>query len=340
MNRKALVVIDIQNDITKHYRDIIDRLNTAIEWAAESGMDIVYIQHNNLSAGTRTFKPGTKGAEFVPELKIVSDHIFVKTKANALTSEEFSEFIRAKDIREFYITGADATACVKSTCFNMIKAGYAVHVISDCVTSYDLKKMPEMLAYYTDKGCEVKNLAICMGIKYQYKRLDNNNFTGNSLDDFVRHQTVTACWRKTDNDWKLVPNVYEENWSLEQRRGIAEDVVHHINLDQTGFGAFEGERIIGFATVSRRIFGMTARYVQLVCFQISEEYRRQGIGRKLFSLACEEARRLGAEKLYISAHSSKESQAAYRALGCSFAEEINEELAAAEPFDVQMEYRL
>ena len=46
------------------------------------------------------------------------------------------------------------------------------------------------------------------------------------------------------------------------------------------------------------------------------------------------------EILYISAHSSKESQAAYRALGCSFAEEINEELAAVEPFDVQMEYRL
>ena len=167
MNRKALVVIDIQNDITKHYRDIIDRLNTAIEWAAESGMEIVYIQHNNLSAGTRTLKPGTKGAELVPELRIVSDHIFVKTKANALTSEEFSEFIRAKDIREFYITGADATGCVKSTCFNMAKAGYAVHVISDCVTSYDLKKIPEMLAYYTDKGCEVRNLAFFMGIQDQ-----------------------------------------------------------------------------------------------------------------------------------------------------------------------------
>ena len=120
----------------------------------------------------------------------------------------------------------------------------------------------------------------------------------------------------------------------------AEDVVHHINLDQTGLGAFDGERIIGFATVSHRIFGTVARYMQLVCFQVSEEYRHQGIGRKLFSMACEEARRLGAEKLYISAHSSKESQAAYRALGCSFAEEINEELAAAEPFDVQMEYRL
>ena len=167
MSRKALVVIDIQNDITKHYRDIIDNLNSAIGWAAESGMEVVYIQHNNLSAGTRTFKPGTKGAELVPELRIVSDHIFIKTKANALTSEKFSEFIRSKDIREFYITGADATACVKSTCFNMTKAGYTVHVISDCVTSYDPKKTPEMLAYYADKGCEVKNLATYMGMNYQ-----------------------------------------------------------------------------------------------------------------------------------------------------------------------------
>ena len=159
MSKKALVVIDIQNDITKHYRDIIDRLNSAIDWAVARGMEVVYIQHNNLSPGTRTFKPGTKGAELAPELKVVSDNVFVKTKANALTSEAFLEYIRANSIDEFYITGADATGCVKSTCFNMRKAGYIVHVISDCVTSYDLKKIEEMMAYYADKGCEVRSLA-------------------------------------------------------------------------------------------------------------------------------------------------------------------------------------
>lgn len=159
MSNKALVVIDIQNDITKHYRDIIDRLNAAIDWASESGMEVVYIRHNNLSAGTRTFKPGTKGAELVPELKVVSDNVFVKTKANALTSEAFSDYIRTNDIDDFYIVGADATTCVKSTCFNMTKAGYAVHVISDCITSYDLKKIDEMLTYYAKKGCEVGTLA-------------------------------------------------------------------------------------------------------------------------------------------------------------------------------------
>ena len=65
---------------------------------------------------------------------------------------------------EFFITGADATGCVKSTCFNMTKAGYAVHVISDCVTSYAPKKLPEMLRYYADKGSEVRPLGEYQGM--------------------------------------------------------------------------------------------------------------------------------------------------------------------------------
>ena len=158
MNNKALVVIDIQNDITKHYRDIIDNINAAIEWAVAEGMQVVYIKHNNITAATRTFKPGSKGEELVSEMKVVSDNIFVKTKSNALTSEAFSAFIAANGINEFYVAGADATGCVKSTCFNMAKAGFTVHVLSDCVTSYDLKKLPEMFAYYESKGCEVKKL--------------------------------------------------------------------------------------------------------------------------------------------------------------------------------------
>lgn len=40
----------------------------------------------------------------------------------------------------------------------MAKSGYKVHVVSDCVTSYDPKKLDDMLAYYLDKGCEVKTL--------------------------------------------------------------------------------------------------------------------------------------------------------------------------------------
>ena len=162
MKNKALVVIDLQNDITKNYKEIVETTNQAIDWAVANNMDVVYIGHNNLSAGTRTFKPGTRGAEFVPELKIVSDHIFTKAKSNALTSEEFADFIQAHNLTEFFVAGADATACIKSTCYNMAKAGYTVHVLSDCVTSYDKKKLNEMFDYYANKGCTVHQLSAIM----------------------------------------------------------------------------------------------------------------------------------------------------------------------------------
>ncbi len=158
MKSSALVVIDLQNDITKNYKEIIERMNQAIDWAVGREMHVVYIRHNNLSAGTRTFKPDTHGAELVSELKIVSNNIFTKTKSNALTSEAFTDFIKERSITEFFIAGADATACIKSTCFNMTKNGYTVNVLSDCITSYDKKKLPEMFAYYESKGCSVAEL--------------------------------------------------------------------------------------------------------------------------------------------------------------------------------------
>ena len=91
----------------------------------------------------------------VPELNVVSDHIFKKSKSSALTSEAFTAFIQENGITEFYLAGADAAACIKSTCFNLAKRGYCVHVLSDCITSYDKKKLPELLAYYESKGCSV-----------------------------------------------------------------------------------------------------------------------------------------------------------------------------------------
>ena len=158
MQKKALVIIDIQNDITKNYKDVIGNINRAIDWAVEHDIPVVYIRHENLSAGTRTFKPNTRGAELAADMKIVSGNVFTKSKGNALTSEAFAEFIRSHNIREFYIAGADAAACVKATCYNMRMANYGVHVLSDCITSYDKRKIDEMLRYYESKGCEIITL--------------------------------------------------------------------------------------------------------------------------------------------------------------------------------------
>jgi len=158
MKKTALVVVDIQNDITKNYKEIIGSINRAVDWAVGNGICVVYIRHENLSSGTRTFKPGTRGAELTSDLKIVSKNVFTKYKGNALTSEEFAGFINDNGISGFYLVGADAVACVKSTCYNLLKANHQVTVISDCITSYDKKKIPEMLRYYESKGSRVVTL--------------------------------------------------------------------------------------------------------------------------------------------------------------------------------------
>jgi len=158
MQKKALVIIDIQNDITKNYKEIIDNINQAVDWAVANKIHVVYVRHENLSAGTRTFKPGTHGSEFAPDLKIASDNIFTKYRGNALSSEEFRDFIDKNEICDFYIAGADAVACVKSTCYNLCKADYGVTVLSDCVTSYDKRKIDEMLRYYESKGSRIIRL--------------------------------------------------------------------------------------------------------------------------------------------------------------------------------------
>ena len=163
MQNIALVIIDIQNDITKNYKEIIAGINAAIDWAVKNDIHVAYIKHENLSAGTRTFKPDTHGAEFAPDLSMVSENIFTKSKGNALSSAEFASFIASNEISDFYITGADAVACVKSTCFNLCKANYDVTVLSDCITSYDKRKIPEMLKYYESKGCKVTTLCDLTG---------------------------------------------------------------------------------------------------------------------------------------------------------------------------------
>ena len=48
MKNSALVVIDLQNDITKHYREIIDPVNAAIDWAVQKELWVIYIDRKSV----------------------------------------------------------------------------------------------------------------------------------------------------------------------------------------------------------------------------------------------------------------------------------------------------
>ncbi len=173
----------------------------------------------------------------------------------------------------------------------------------------------------------------------EVKALTRDNFRADSLDDFIRHQEVTECWRCIDGEWQLLPIAFTEGWNLPRLREEAADLLRAIAEGNPVIGAFDGAQVVGYAQLGERL-GCCKQFIELVGFHVSEPYRGQGIGRRLFACICDTAHTLGAKKLYISAHSSKESQAAYRALGCVHAQEIDPVRAKNEPCDVQMEYDL
>jgi len=174
----------------------------------------------------------------------------------------------------------------------------------------------------------------------RFEQLAKDNLNEYSLDTFLREQEVTECWRCVDGCWKLLPIAFTEHWDLNQLRENAAELLQGLSGELIACAAFDDDVIAGYISVGTEHFGSRGQYVQLVDFQVSQPYRGQKIGKRLFSMACDIARQLNAERLYISSHSSKESQAAYRALGCVLAEELNERLAELEPCDVQLEFRL
>lgn len=155
---------------------------------------------------------------------------------------------------------------------------------------------------------------------------------------FSRRQVVTDCWRKEDGVWKIQSNPFIDERSDKEYESLVEELKNIINAGGFVYAGFSDGALKGFVSVAPKLFGSRKEYIDLVHINISEEMRGFGMGTALFRQAADWAERHGAKKIYISAHSSVESQAFYMAMGCTEAVEIDEKHANAEPYDRQLEY--
>ncbi len=174
----------------------------------------------------------------------------------------------------------------------------------------------------------------------EYKILQEQEIDRGLFRTFIRRQVVDQCLRRENGIWVVRSDPFIDDWTEEDYQTLI-DCLH--NTVRTGgfvLGVFSDGELKGFVSVENGFFGGENRYHDLSSLHVSEDMRREGIGRALFLAAAEWARKQGAKKLYISAHSAIESQAFYRAIGCTEAAEYNQKHVEAEPFDCQMEYVL
>jgi len=174
-----------------------------------------------------------------------------------------------------------------------------------------------------------------------YRKLNCGEITRELFLFFERHQEVTQCWRKTDGQWGIRDISFTEQWDEEDFAALVRCLRNTLSTGGAVFGAFDDTgRLKGFSSVEGEAFGTFSRYLDLSCLHVSEEMRGRGTGKMLFTLAAEWAKEQGADKLYISGHSSVETQAFYKAMGCTEAAEYNIRHVLLAPDDCQLELKL
>jgi N-acetylglutamate synthase-like GNAT family acetyltransferase len=174
----------------------------------------------------------------------------------------------------------------------------------------------------------------------ELKELKKDDINKNILENFNRYQEVKRCYRKENGRWIIKNIEYIENWEKNKIEDKVKYFSKTINNGGYVFGAYENNKLIGFAVLLDGIFGSRKQYIQLDNLHVSYGYRHRGIGKKLFSLCIEKAQEIGIERIYISANTSEETQKFYLRIGCKDTEEINEKQVEKEPYDRQMEYKI
>jgi GNAT superfamily N-acetyltransferase len=101
----------------------------------------------------------------------------------------------------------------------------------------------------------------------------------------------------------------------------------------TALGAFEGGRLVGIATLRRRV---RPGIDQLEALFVDRAHRRRGVGSLLIDRIVAVARDGGARTLYVSATPSESAVGCYRSRGFRPTDAPISELLALEPDDVHM----
>ncbi|WP_409254206.1 GNAT family N-acetyltransferase [Bacillus sp. SCS-153A] len=168
----------------------------------------------------------------------------------------------------------------------------------------------------------------------------HEDFHPKLLDGFNRFQETKKVVKEINGNLHEENNYFIDDWSHEKKQEIIEHFNKVMNEGGSVILAAVDGKVVGFAVIEAESFGKHAAYRELSYIHVSREARGKGIGAKLFHVAKDKARNLGADKLYIGAHPATETQAFYKKMGCTLAKELNSKIYEREKLDIQLEVAL
>lgn len=147
MSKKALIIIDIQNDYFENGAiPLVNPVEASlsarkvIEHFRANNLPIAHIQHVSANPEEMPiFIEGTKGVEFHENVKpLDGEKVFQKYFPNSFRETGLLDYLKENDVTEVVITGMMTHMCIDATTRAAFDFGYKCTVIGDACASRDL----------------------------------------------------------------------------------------------------------------------------------------------------------------------------------------------------------
>jgi nicotinamidase-related amidase len=136
MSTKALLVIDVQNDVVANAlrtSEVVANIDSLVSNARTSGVPVIWVQHSD-----EYLEKGSAGWEIVDELKPLPNEVRIyKTEASSFAETDLQAQLVSLGAKELVITGAQTNYCVNATSNASVDLGYQVTLVSDAHTTED-----------------------------------------------------------------------------------------------------------------------------------------------------------------------------------------------------------
>ncbi|CAN5238409.1 cysteine hydrolase family protein [soil metagenome] len=170
MNKRAILIIDIQNDFTGNYAkmpvdknqaaQMITNLNKLIDNTDTSKTEIIYIGNEyskwnflNIFRNFAAIK-GMNGTNIDQRLHVVNKIYFPKNKGNAFTNPNLNSYLISKNVDEIFIGGLYAEACIYETVKGGLSQNYKVNILTDCIATKSNEQREKAIEKYKKPGAK------------------------------------------------------------------------------------------------------------------------------------------------------------------------------------------
>lgn len=145
MTKRAVVVVDLQNEYLPDGKLPLHQVDRAIENAAKviedaraRGEQVIHIRHEQ--PGAPFFVPGTEGVEIIPSVSPrTGETVIVKNHPNSFRDTPLKRVLDEQGIEEVVIVGAMSHMCIGATARAATDHGYKTSVVEDACATMDLE---------------------------------------------------------------------------------------------------------------------------------------------------------------------------------------------------------